>query len=153
MSSEYGDYLKVLIITDLQRVAKILETLYVIWPLMLLPWSSAFPPPSPLIKVVNSAIPYSKQFEEQLWKGEREGLCVVSHRFLSSSVFEKEKKFLIANVSKFLQLAVACFRLSESGGARTRTSGERRKRAGTGDSRQAFLPFCLALLFLSHHDY
>ena len=50
---------------------------------------------------------HARNFEEQLWKGEKEGLCVVSLRFLSSTVIEKEKMFLIANVSTILQLVVA----------------------------------------------
>ena len=57
-----------------------------------------FPFPSPSYQ--------SCWLDEQLWKGEREGLCVVSHRFLSSSDFQNENMFLIGNVSTILQLVV-----------------------------------------------
>lgn len=63
---------------------KIFETLFISWPPMMFPWSSAFPLPPP-IKVASSAI---------------------SHRFLSGGDFEKEKLILIGNVSTLLQLVV-----------------------------------------------
>ena len=34
-------------------------------------------------------------------------MCIVSHRFVSSSVLKKEETFLIANVSTILQLVVS----------------------------------------------
>ena len=93
---------------NLQRVSKILETLYAIWPSIMFPRSSAFPPPPPppLIKVANSATPCSKLWGTTLKRGEG-GAVWLSHRFRSSSVLEKERMFLIANVSTILQLVVA----------------------------------------------
>ena len=87
-----------------QPVAKVFETLYVIWHKWPVHDLVLVIRPLPPIKVASNA----QNLEEKLWMGGRREVSIMFFRPVTRSDLKQERSFFRGSVSTFLQLVVVC---------------------------------------------